>query len=189
LLHRLSRRRIVSVAAVTVLASVVFRANVRAEAAAPETGPLLRSWPAGRATPSLALPRHDGGLWRLLDARGRVVLLNFWASWCEPCRTEMPSLELFAQRHERDGVVVIAVNYRETDAAIRRFLDQMPMSLPILRDADGGAARDWGVRAFPTTVLVGRDGLARFSIVGEADWLAPEFRNLLAPLLMQRTGT
>jgi len=169
------------------LASVVFRARVRAEAAEPS--PLRQPWPAGRATPPLELPRHDGGRWRLADARGRVVLLNFWASWCEPCRTEIPSLELFAQREEHEGVVVMAVNHRETDAAIRRFLEQMPVSLPILRDADGAAARDWGIRVFPTTVLVGRDGLARFSIVGEVDWLAPKLSNLLGPLLMQRTGT
>ncbi len=171
------------------LASVVFRARVRAEAAVPASSPLRRPWRAGRATPPLELPRLDGGRWRLAGARGRVVLLNFWASWCEPCRTEIPSLELFAQREEREGVVVMAVNYRETDAAIRRFLEQMPVSLPILRDADGAAARDWGIRVFPTTVLVGRDGLARFSIVGEADWLAPKFRNLLGSLLMQRTST
>ncbi|MBW7923151.1 MAG: TlpA family protein disulfide reductase [Burkholderiaceae bacterium] len=131
---------------------------------------------------------HGGGRWSLADARGSVVVLNFWASWCEPCRTEMPSLELFGRRHERGNVAVVAVNYRETDAAIRRFLEQMPVSLPILRDADGAAARDWGVRVFPTTVLVGRDGRARFSLIGEADWLAPALDELLAPLLAERAA-
>ena len=150
-----------------------------------DVAPLHRPWPPARATPPLALADHDGGRWSLHDARGQVVVLNFWASWCEPCRTEMPSLELFAQRHERDGIVVMAVNHRETDAALDRFLQQMPISLPILRDTDGAAARDWGVRVFPTTVLVGRDGRARFSVIGEADWLAPELRNLLAPLLAE----
>lgn len=189
LAHRISRRRIVSIGAAVLLASATFRADARADAVRDGTGPLRRPWPAGRATPRLAFARHDGGRWSLADAGGRVVLLNFWASWCEPCRTEMPALELFARRHERDDVLVMAVNHRETDAAIRRFIDEMPVSLPILRDSDGAAARDWGVRVFPTTVIVGRDGLARFSMVGEADWLAPEFRDLLAPLLAQRTGS
>lgn len=149
-----------------------------------------RPWPNGQPTPPLVLPLHEGGgSWSLDEARGLVVVLNFWAGWCEPCRTEMPSLELFVQRHECDGLVVMAINYRESDAAIGRFLAQMPVSLPILRDTDGAVARDWGVRVFPTTVLVGRDGRARFCVIGEADWLAPELRSLLGPLLAEAGAT
>ena len=95
----------------------------------------------------------------------------------------MPSLELLAERHKNDGLVVVAVNFQETDAAIRRFMEQTPMSLPIVRDRDGAASRAWGVRVFPTTVLVGRDGAARFSIVGEADWTGPAARQWIAALL------
>ncbi|MCC7455732.1 MAG: TlpA family protein disulfide reductase [Nitrospira sp.] len=153
---------------------------------ASESGALRRSWPSNRATPPLALPGYGGPAWSLEAAKGKVAVLNFWAGWCEPCRAEMPSLELLAARHESDGLVVIAVNYRETDAAIRRFLDQMPVMLPIVRDSDGAAARDWGVRVFPTTVVVGRDGRARFSVVGEADWTGSEVRQWLAPLLRER---
>lgn len=178
-----ARRHAMTRGAAALLAGSTLGTGDRAKAA--EAASVVhRPWPAGRATPPLVLPLHEGGgRWSLDEAGGRVVVLNFWAGWCEPCRTEMPSLELFAQRHERDGVVVMAVNHRETDAAIGRFLAQMPISLPILRDADGAVARDWSVRVFPTTVLVGRDGRARFSVIGEADWLAPELRHLLAPLL------
>lgn len=153
---------------------------------AAESTPLRRAWPSDRATPPLSLPGHEGPDWSLADAKGKVVVLNFWAGWCEPCRTEMPSLELLAARHESDGLVVVAVNFRETDAAVRRFLEQMPIALPILRDRDGAAARDWGVRVFPTTVIVGRDGRARFSVIGEADWTGKEVHQWLAPML--RTG-
>lgn len=112
------------------------------------------------------------------------MLLNFWAGWCEPCRDEMPSLELLAQRHANAGLQVVAVNHRETDAAIRRFMDFMPLNLTrVVRDADGGAAQDWGVKVFPTTVVVGRDGQAAFSVIGELDWGGSEAADWLAPLL------
>lgn len=142
-----------------------------------------RPWPKGRPTPPLALPGFDGPAWNLASARGQVVLLNFWASWCLPCRNEMPSLELLAQRHERDRFTVVAVNFRETEAAIRRFTDQQPVTLPVVRDADGTAARAFGVRIFPTTIAIGRDGRAVFSVVGEADWTGAAARRWIAPLL------
>jgi thiol-disulfide isomerase/thioredoxin len=147
---------------------------------------LRRPWPQDRPTPPLALQTQEGAAWDLAGARGKVVVINFWASWCEPCRTEMPSLDLLAERDKADGLVVVAVNHRETDAAVRRFLEQMPTWLPILRDRDGAASRAWGVRVFPTTVLVGRDGRARFSIIGEADWGGAAARAWIAPLLQQR---
>jgi thiol-disulfide isomerase/thioredoxin len=144
---------------------------------------LLRRWPAEKPTPSLVLPGQGGTAWNLAALKGQVVVLNFWASWCEPCRSEMPSLELLAQRHEADGVSVIAVNVRETDAALARFLERTPMTLPIVRDGDGLAMRAWGVRVLPTTILVGRDGRARFSIIGEADWTGSLARQWIEPLL------
>ena len=143
-----------------------------------------RAWPSGKPTPSLDLPGWDGGPpFRLPEARGQVVVLNFWASWCEPCRAELPSLELLAQRHERDRVQVLAANFRETDGTIRHFLAQQPMTLPILRDRDGAAARAFQVRIFPTTVVIGRDGRAAFTVTGELDWTGPHARSWLAPLL------
>jgi thiol-disulfide isomerase/thioredoxin len=171
------RRRLLAAAAL---------GSLTGAAGAAGDGPQPRPWPRGRATPPLALPGHDGPAWDLAQARGHVVLLNFWASWCEPCRAEMPSLELLAQRHEADGLVVVAVNFRETDAAIRRFMAQMPISLPILRDADGATSRAWGARIFPTTVAVDRAGRAAFSVVGECEWNGPQARAWIAPLLADR---
>lgn len=144
---------------------------------------LRRPWPKGQATPPLTLPGFEGPAWSLAEAKGRPVLLNFWASWCEPCRAEMPSLELLAQRHEADGLLVLAVNHRETDVAIRRFLQTMPVSLPILRDTDGATSRSFGVRIFPTSVLIARDGRAAFSVIGELDWTGAQARQWIAPLL------
>lgn len=137
-----------------------------------EDGPAPRPWPAGRPTPAVQLPAQEGGTLSLADLQGRPVLLNFWASWCEPCRAEMPSLELLETRHAADGLRVLAVNFRETDATVRRFIDSAGLTLGILRDRDrdGAAAQAFGVRVFPSTVGIGRDGRARFVVVGEVDW-------------------
>lgn len=141
-------------------------------------------WPPSRATPAVALPIHEGALtWTLAAARGKPLLLNFWASWCEPCRSELPSLELLEQRHEAQQLQVLAVNFRETDTALARYLAQHPLSLTVLRDADGALARAFGVRIFPSTIAIGRDGRARFTVTGECDWLGTAPRRWLEPLL------
>ena len=146
-------------------------------------GAAYRPWPKSKPTPALELPAWESPPVRLAALRGQVVVLNFWASWCEPCRAEMPSLELMAERHKGDRLQVLAVNFRETDGTIRRFLAQTDFSLPILRDADGAAARAWQVRIFPSTVVIGRDGRAAFTVVGEVDWGGAEARAWIAPLL------
>lgn len=143
-------------------------------------------WPAQRPTPPLVLPRWQGGSTDLAGLRGRPVLLNFWASWCPPCVVEMPSLELLATRFEAEGLEVLAINFRETDATVRRFLEQTALSLPVLRDRDGGAAKAFGVRIFPSSIAIGRDGRARFSVTGEVDWMGAEAHRWLAPVLAQR---
>ncbi len=173
--HLLTRRSLLTTLAVGAAWPAV-------RAADPE-GAQRRPWPAGKPTPELVLPAWEGPPWRLADARGQIVLLNFWASWCEPCRAEMPSLELLEQRHENQRLKVMAVNFRETDGSIRRFLDSTPVSLTILRDTDGAAARAWQVRIFPTTVVIDRQGRALFTVTGEVDWTGPTAREWMASVL------
>lgn len=136
----------------------------------------LQPWSRKTIVP-LQLPDLDGAVWSLAAQRGKPVLLNFWASWCEPCRSEMPSLEQLALRHkERDkdrGLQVLAVNYRETTAAVRRFIDATALKLPVLRDTDGRAAKAFGVHIFPSSVAINRLGQVRFVVVGECDWSSP----------------
>ncbi|MFT3816735.1 MAG: TlpA disulfide reductase family protein [Rubrivivax sp.] len=147
--------------------------------AAPERKP----WPARTPVPPLVLPLLDGGTWRLADARGRLLVLNFWASWCEPCRAELPSLELLAARHEAQGLQVVTVNFRETEGTMRRFLAQMPIGLLLARDVDGSAAKAFGVRLFPSTFVIGRDGRPLFWVAGEVDWGADPARGWVAAAL------
>ena len=146
---------------------------------------IVRPWPADRPTPAFSLTDVDGKSWSLTALKGRPVLLNFWASWCEPCRAEMPSLERLQTRHEKAGLLVLSVNYQEPLPTIRRFLEALPFSLPILLDRDGDAASAWTPRVFPTTVLIDRTGRPRSSVIGELDWMGDTARMLLQPLLAQ----
>ena len=144
---------------------------------------VVQRWAPGKSTPKLDLTDLDGKTWNLAALQGQVVVLNFWASWCEPCRAEMPSLELLATRHERKGLVVLAVNFKETVPAIKRFLEVAPVSLPILLDRDGDSTAAWTSRMFPSTVLVDRSGIARTTVLGELDWMGAVAGDLIEPLL------
>lgn len=141
------------------------------------------AWPRQRATPALVLSTLEDTTWRLSEQRGQALLLNFWASWCEPCRTEMPALEGVQARHADAGLTVLAVNVREHPGTVQRFIQSTGLSLPVLRDADGSAAKACGVRIYPSTLAIGRDGRARFTVVGEPDWSGPQARRWLAELL------
>lgn len=149
--------------------------------ARPEPSP--RPWPTRQPTPPLSLPTAGGGTWSLADAGGQVLVLNFWASWCAPCRAEMPSLERLAARQQAKGLRVVAVNFRETDDEVQRFVQQTGLDLSILLDRDGAVAQAWGVSVFPTTVVVDRRGRAAFTVVGEADWSGAAAQGWLQPLL------
>jgi len=143
----------------------------------------LRPWVTTRPAPPLSLTDLDGKTWDLPALQGRAVLLNFWATWCEPCREEMPSLEALAKRHRSDPVAVLTVNYQESETGIRRFLERVPIALPILLDRDGSTTKAWTPRVFPTTVLVDRSGRPRHQIVGAVDWNGDEPRQWLHELL------
>lgn len=146
-------------------------------------GARKRPWPARQPVPALRLPAVDGPDFALGAQKGQVVVLNFWASWCEPCRAEMPSLELLEQRHLAQGLRVLAVNFRESEATVRRYLAQSALSLTVLRDSDGAAARAWGVRVFPSTIVVDRNGRPAFTVIGEVDWTGATARQWIAAVL------
>lgn len=143
----------------------------------------LQHWPRGQAAPPLSLPAWQGTAWSLVQGRGQALLLHFWGTWCEPCRDELPALQAFAQRHAAEGLQVITVSARDSEAALARFAQQLPLTLPVLMDRDGRVAKAWGVRLFPSTVAVGRDGRPRFVLRGAADWPAEPRPAWLSELL------
>ncbi|MBL8317926.1 MAG: TlpA family protein disulfide reductase [Burkholderiaceae bacterium] len=136
----------------------------------------VREWPATQPPPPFSLNDLEQKPWRVAELRGRAVILNFWATWCEPCRAEMPALETLAARHRADALVVLTVNFRESEATIRRFLEQQPITLPILLDPTGHTTRAWTPGVFPSTVLIDRQGRPRRIVVGEFDWSGGEAR-------------
>lgn len=145
-------------------------------------------WVPGRPAPALRLRDLDGREWTQADLRGRVTVLNFWATWCEPCRAELPSLSALARQHGPQRLQVLGVNYRETESKIRRFMDSTPIGFPVLLDADGSAAREWTRRIFPTTVVVDSRGLPRVVVTGEYDWASADAQALLSPYLRGQSG-
>jgi len=120
----------------------------------------LEDLPApGRAAPDFALPDLDGNTVRLSDFSGRPVVLNFWATWCAPCRLEMPELARAAADYADRDLVVLAVNQDETAEQVGGFLTEVGLSLPALLDAGGEVGAAYGAFFLPTTVIVGPDGI------------------------------
>ena len=144
----------------------------------------VQSWPAKKPIPVLEATDLSGKVWHSSDLRGRAVLINFWASWCEPCRAEMPSLQALAQRHGPEKLLVLAVNFKEPLPLVQRFAQQTALSLPVLLDPQGSLARQWGVTVFPSTVLLGADGRVHGVVRGELDWTAAQAARLITPLLI-----
>lgn len=126
----------------------------------------LRPWPAQQATPPLRLSALDGKPWSLDQLRGKVVVVNFWASWCGPCVDELPVLNALARR-DPARVAVVGVNYKEPLDSIERFAGAHPFAYPLLRDRSGAAFKAWTSGVMPTTILVDRQGHARWRSVGE----------------------
>jgi peroxiredoxin len=142
----------------------------------------LRLWYGG-ATPPLQLPDTMGKVHRLSDYRGKLVLINFWATWCTPCREEMPSIERLRQAMKGKPFAVLAVNLAEPEARVRHFLGSMPLGFPVLLDADMTVAKSWKVRQVPASFVVGPDGRIRYSYLGDLDWSRDAVRKTLLDLL------
>ena len=146
-----------------------------------ESGYVLSQW-AGPVS-DFQLVDMSGKTWTAADWKGRAVLLNFWASWCEPCRAEMPGLQQLAGRHGPDRLLVLAINFREAPARALRFAQSTGLTLPVLLDVDGQAARRWGVNVFPSTLTLNWRGQPRHHVQGEMDWTGSAAEKLIAELL------
>jgi len=139
---------------------------------------------AGSEAPPFRLPSLAGGEVNLASLRGKVVVLNFWATWCPPCVAEMPSLERLHRALGPEGLSVVTVSTDEDDAELRRFVAERSLSLPVLKDPGGRvAASEYHTTGYPETFVLDREGRLLQHVVGPAEWDSPEriafFRGLL----------
>ncbi len=116
--------------------------------------------------PDFTLKSRSGENLRLSEFRGEVVMINFWASWCAPCRQEMPLLEELYTRYRPLGFTILAVNVEEDPAKAKAMLKEIPVSFPVLFDTQSKVSRLYNVAAMPSTVLVDRDGNIRHLHLG-----------------------
>ena len=120
---------------------------------------------------------------RLSDFRGKVVFLNFWATWCGPCRFEMPSMEKLYQRLNTKGLEIVAVNLQEDRKTVQRFVDEYGLSFPVLLDTTGRVGAPYGARSIPTTYIVDREGFVIAGTIGTREWDTENYIRFFEKLL------
>jgi len=128
--------------------------------------PLKETFPAA----NFSLNDINGKTHRLSDYRGKVVVLNFWATWCPPCREEMPSMERARKKLINDDVVILAVNVGEDEDTVFNFTGDYPVEFPLLMDIKGKVIRSYPVKALPTTYIISTDGLVTHRTLGGREW-------------------
>ncbi len=143
--------------------------------------------PAGTAT----FTDTEGNEVSLADYRGKVVLLNFWATWCAPCRHEMPMLDALQAEYGGDDFQVVTVaTGRNKEMAIVKFFEEIGVEhLPILMDPKQGLAREMGVMGLPVTVLLDREGNEIARMMGDADWSSDSAMAIIAAMIEQGAGS
>ena len=139
----------------------------------------------GRATPGLAFSLASGQTLEMGALKGKVVLVNFWATWCPPCRREMPSMDRLDKMETGRPFTIVAVNVKEEDDLVERFLDEMPLGFPVALDPEGKLAAAWKAFVYPTSYLVDKAGRIRYSLNGTLEWDEPEVVDLIERLMLE----
>lgn len=140
-----------------------------------------------RPAPALELPDRQGQVHSLAQYRGQVVFLNFWASFCEPCREEMPSMESLVRQYRSQGMIMVAVSHDEGWEEVDRFMDfflpGQRSAMTVLLDSDEVTAQRFGTELLPETYIIDRDGTIVARFVGDYDWTRPEVKQIIEGLL------
>ena len=138
----------------------------------------IRSYDVGIA-PNFELEDSDGELFNLKDTRGQWVFLHFWASWCGPCREEMPTIQALYENTDEDKLHFVLVNTAEDEDTIFNFLGVVAPDLISMMDVDGLVTEVWKPRGLPTTFLIDPEGKVRYQAIGGREWNQPIYRQFI----------
>jgi thiol-disulfide isomerase/thioredoxin len=172
-------RHLIAVALLLLLASGLSGCSSPPQQTAPAGPPTV-----GQTAPDFTLNDLAGKPVSLAALRGKVVIVNFWATWCPPCRAEMPSMELLHRELADEGLVMLAVNIEKAGRqTVPKFLAASPHSFPILLDEQEAIQQRYGVNKFPESFVIRKDGVIDDKVIGAIDWAHPQtityFRDLL----------
>ncbi|MDY6980785.1 MAG: TlpA disulfide reductase family protein [Pseudomonadota bacterium] len=135
--------------------------------------------------PSFTLKDMDGNIHKLADYRGQVAVVNFWATWCPPCREEMPSMERAWKQLQKENVAMLAINVGEDADTIFTFTADYPVSFPLLMDQDSSVINAWPVKGLPTTFVLDKQGRIVYRVIGGREWDHPKLIDMLIELQNQ----
>ncbi len=144
---------------------------------------MVQTLPTPIPAPGFRLTDADGAPRTLESFRGSVVLLNFWATWCIPCRDEMPVMERLHRAYRERGLTVLGVNFKESAREVRAFLEKLGVSFGTILDMDGAVSGTYRVRGLPVTFLVDREGRLLWKAIGAREWDGPHGRAHLEEVL------
>ncbi len=148
------------------------------------TPPLKAS--VGLRAPELELKDPEGKTYSLSSLKGHVVLINFWASWCQPCRDEMPSLQSLYNIFRDNGQFrMLTVLYRDDYQKAATYMKENNFQFPVLIDSSGKTARSYGITGVPETYIIDKRGVLREKVIGPADWGSPRAISLISNLIKE----
>lgn len=146
-----------------------------------DTVPAVRA--IGKLAPDFILQDTHGKTWHLSELRGKVVFVNFWATWCPPCRAEMPSMQELKQALPADSFQMLAILSNDQAEVAEKLTASIGFSAPILLDPNNQAATSYGITGVPETYIIDKDGILREMVIGGMHWSTPEARQMLAKYL------
>jgi thiol-disulfide isomerase/thioredoxin len=139
-------------------------------------------------TPPLELPDLSGQQHNISDYQGKVVLVNFWASWCQPCLREMPSMQRLHQAMHGRPFSILAVDVEESKSKVWRFKKLLNITFTTLLDSKGAVAKDWGIQIYPTSYLIDSEGRIRYGVQGALEWDSEEVKQLIETLMPKQAA-
>ncbi|MBU0728493.1 MAG: TlpA family protein disulfide reductase [Proteobacteria bacterium] len=139
----------------------------------------------GKPAPDFTLFDLDGKTWKLSDLKGQVVFVNFWATWCPPCREEMPSMQTLYTSMPADRFKMLAILYNDDPGLADVFTKRVGTTFPILTDPKNEAGKAYGLTGVPETFIIDKQGVLREKFIGPAQWASPQIHQMLTNLINQ----